>query len=105
MLLLSFWEILTTVISVKVPKFHQHVNFPTRGNKTLDKCCSNIRKAFTVVPKPHFWKCNYFAVLLRPTYIKRLKTDPVTVRTEIKWTDSALGELQGCLEATDMNIQ
>ncbi len=87
-----------------IPKLHQLVNFPTRGNNTLDKCYTNIRNAYAAVPKPHFGKCDHLAILLRPTYIRRLKADPVRVRTVMRWTDSALGELQGCLEATDMNI-
>lgn len=87
-----------------IPKLHQFVNFPTRGNNILDKCYSNIRNAYTAVSKPHFGKCDHLAILLQPTYIKRFKADPVTVRTVKMWTDDALAELQGCLEATDMSI-
>ncbi|CAM4331524.1 unnamed protein product [Leuciscus chuanchicus] len=39
-----------------------------------------------------------------PTYIKRLKAQPVTTKTVNTWTDSAQASLQGCLEATDWNI-
>lgn len=87
-----------------IPKFYQFVNFPTRGNRTLDKCYSNIKGAYTAVSKPHFGKCDHLAILLQPIYIKRLKVDSDSVRTVNMWTDSALEELRGCLEATDMNI-
>jgi len=73
-----------------IPRFYQFVNFPTRGNSTLDKCYSNIKRAYTAVSKPHFGKCDHLAIH--------------TVRTVNMWTDNALMELQGCLEATDMNI-
>lgn len=85
-------------------KLHQFVNFPTRGNNILDQCYSNIGKAYTAVPKPHFGKSDHLAILLQPTYITRLKANSVTVKTMKMWTDSALADLQGCLEATDMAI-
>lgn len=87
-----------------IPRFYQCVNFPTGGNRTLDKCYSNIRNAYTAVSKPHFGKCNHLAILLQPIYIRKLIADPDTVRTVNMWTDTTLEELQGCLEATDMNI-
>lgn len=36
----------------KMPKLHQYVIFPTKGNKTLDHCYSNIRNIFSAKPKP-----------------------------------------------------
>ncbi|XP_068569872.1 uncharacterized protein [Cebidichthys violaceus] len=62
-----------------MPKLHQFVNFPTRGNNTLDHCYSNIKKAYTAVPKPHFGRSDHLAILLQPTYIARLRASPVTV--------------------------
>ncbi len=86
------------------PKFHQFLNFPTGGNIIFYKCYSNIGGAYTAVSMPHLGKCDHFAILLQPTCIRKLKADPDTVRTVKMWTDNALAELQGCLEATDMNI-
>ena len=88
MLLSVFWETLTN-LQKNMPKLHQFVNFPTRGNKTLDHCYSNIRNAFSAVPKPHFGKANHLAIRLKPVYNKRLKTKQVTVRTVNTWTDGA----------------
>jgi len=87
-----------------LPKYHPYVTFPTRGKNTLDQCYSNLRKAYLAEPKPHFGKSDHLAILLKPTYIKQLKANPVTVRTVKIWTDSATAKLQGCLELTDMNI-
>lgn len=87
-----------------MPKLYQFVTFPTRGNNTLDRCYNNIRKAYSAEPEPHLGKSDHLAILLKPAYIKRLKSKPVTVKTVNTWTDSALADLQGCLEATDMNI-
>ncbi|XP_032872293.1 NACHT, LRR and PYD domains-containing protein 12-like [Amblyraja radiata] len=56
-----------------IPKLYQFVTFPTRGNKTLDHCYSNIKNAFTAEPIPHFGKSDHLAIRLKPTYTKRLK--------------------------------
>jgi hypothetical protein len=87
-----------------IPKLYKSVTFPTRGNKTLDQCYSNIKNAFLAAPLPHFGKSDHLAIILRPACIKRLKARPVTIKTVNTWTDSAQASLQGCLEATDWNI-
>lgn len=87
-----------------MPKLYQFVTFPTRENKILDHCYSNIKNAFIAEPKPHFGKSDHLAIRLKPTYIKRLKAQPVTIKTVNTWTASAQAGLQGCLEATDWNI-
>lgn len=61
-----------------IPKLYQFVTFPTRGNKTLDHCYSNIRDTCTAEPKPHFGKSDHLVIRLKPTYTKRLKAQPVT---------------------------
>lgn len=70
----------------------------------MDKCYSKIRSGYTAVSKPHFGKCDNLAIQLHPTYTRKLKANPDTVRTVKMWTDNTLAELQGCLEATDMNM-
>lgn len=57
-----------------IPKLYQFVNFPTRRNKTLYHCYSNIRNAFTAEIKPHFGKSDHLAIQLKPDYTKRLKS-------------------------------
>lgn len=87
-----------------IPKLYQFVTFPTRESKILDHCCSNIRNAFVAEPKPHSGKSDHLAIQLKPTYTKRLKAQPATVKTVNTWTDNAQASLQGCLEATEWNI-
>lgn len=65
-----------------IPKFHQFVNFPTRGVNILDKCYCHIKGAYTAVSKLHFGKCDHLAILLQPTYMRKLKAGPVRVKTE-----------------------
>ncbi|KAI2645121.1 hypothetical protein H4Q32_027825 [Labeo rohita] len=86
-----------------MPKLYQFVTFPTRGNKILDQCYSNIKNAFLAEPQSHFGKSDHLAIRLKPTYNKRLQTKPVTVRTINTWTDGAIASLEGCFEATDWN--
>lgn len=77
---------------------------PHQGRQLLGQMLQYITNAYIAVAKSHFRKCEHLAILLQPTYTKRLKANPVTVRTVKMWTEDALAELQGCLEATDMNI-
>lgn len=85
-----------------IPKYYHFVNVTSRGNNFLHKCYSNIMNAYAAVSKPLFGNSDLLAILLQPTYIKRLKAVPVTARTGKMWTDDAITELQGCLEATNM---
>ena len=39
-------------VKTVLPQFHQHVNFATRGAKTLDKVYTNIKEAFRAAPIP-----------------------------------------------------
>ena len=78
-----------------IPKLYKSVTFPTRGNKTLDQCYSNIKNAFLAAPLPHFGKSDHLAIILRPAYIKRLKARPVTIKTVNTWTDECTGESAG----------
>ena len=64
-----------------LPKYVQSITFPTRGKNMFDKCYSNLTKAFTAVPEPNFGKSDHIAILLQPTYSKKLKAEPVTVMT------------------------
>lgn len=87
-----------------IPKLHQFVTFPTRGNNTLDYCYSNLSNTYSAIPKPHFSKLDHLVILLQLIYITMLKANPVTVRIVNIWTGSALADLLGCLEATGINI-
>lgn len=66
------------------PKYEQYITFPYSGNNTLHQCYSNIKKAYTAVPKSNFDISDYIAILLQPLHTKKLKAELVTVRTEQK---------------------
>lgn len=70
MLFLLSWDTLITAILKKkkhLSRLYQFVTFPTRENKTLNQCYSNIRNAFVAKPKPHFGKSDHLAIWLKPT--------------------------------------
>jgi len=41
-------------MSKVLPKYHQHVNFPTRGDQTLDNCYSQLQNSYSP-PPPCLW--------------------------------------------------
>lgn len=51
-----------------LPRFHQHVDFPTRGNNTLDCVYSNICRAYRARPRPHLRFSDHISILLAPAY-------------------------------------
>lgn len=88
-------------------KLHLFVTFTTRENKTLDHCYSNITNAFSAEPQPHIGKSDHLAIRFKQVYNKRLKIQPVTVRTITTRTTSASEQdnLQRCLESTAWNMK
>ncbi|KAK3557165.1 hypothetical protein QTP70_024707 [Hemibagrus guttatus] len=50
-----------------LPKFHQHVDFATRGVNTLDLVYSNIPGAYHTEPRSHLGYSDHISVLLTPT--------------------------------------
>ncbi len=63
-----------------------------------------MNNAYAVSPQPHIGKSDHLPILPQPTYIKKQEANSVTIRTVKMRTESALAELQGCLEETDINI-
>ncbi len=56
-----------------LPKFHQHVNFATRGSNTLDLVYTNIKDSYRAAPLAHVGNSDHRAVLLTPRYRPRVK--------------------------------
>jgi hypothetical protein len=56
------------------------------------------------VPEPNFSKYDHIAILLQPTYSKKLKAKAVSVMTVQKWSDDALSELRDCLQTTNIDV-
>lgn len=81
--------------------FHQYVNSPTRKDKTIDLCYGNIRGAYRALIKAPLGNSDHNAVVLLPTYVRKLKREP-TVTKEVKvWSTEAVEQLKGCFECTD----
>ncbi len=51
-----------------LPKFHQHVNFATRGNNTLDFVYTTEKNAYKAVPRSHLRHSDHISVMLIPAY-------------------------------------
>ncbi|PWA30377.1 hypothetical protein CCH79_00020582 [Gambusia affinis] len=68
-----------------LPNFHQHVEFMTREENTLDLVSTNIKKAFRATPHLH------------------LDTYPVVKKVRA-WPEGALSALQDCFECTDWGM-
>lgn len=51
-----------------LPKFHQYVKCPTRGDNNLDHVYSNIKHAYRAVPLPHLGRSDHLSLLLTPAY-------------------------------------
>ena len=58
-----------------LPIYHQHINFPTRGDQILDHCYSQIWKSYKPLPCPAFGKSDHTSIMLIPTYRQRLKQE------------------------------
>lgn len=87
-----------------LPKYHQHVNIPTRVKNTLDHVYSNIRSAYRAAPRPHFGHSNHISLFLYPVYRQKLKqTNPVTKQVKL-WTSETEGILQDCFAQTDWDV-
>ncbi|KAK3514687.1 hypothetical protein QTP70_027770 [Hemibagrus guttatus] len=46
-----------------LPKFHQHVDFATRGTNTLDLVYANIPSAYRAEPRPHLGYSDHISVM------------------------------------------
>ncbi|KAK2918358.1 hypothetical protein Q8A73_002729 [Channa argus] len=86
------------------PKYHQHVDIPTRDKNTLDHVYSNIPGAYRAAPRPHFGHSDHISLFLYPAYRQRLKqTHPVTKRVKL-WTPETENTLQDCFALTDWDV-
>ncbi|KAI4889071.1 hypothetical protein NFI96_016104, partial [Prochilodus magdalenae] len=56
-----------------LPKYHQHVSFPTRENNILDQVYSNVRGGYKAAARPHFGRYDHISVFLYPAYRQLLK--------------------------------
>ncbi|KAL4009710.1 hypothetical protein ACER0C_003562 [Sarotherodon galilaeus] len=87
-----------------LPKYYQHISFPTRGDQTLDHCYTPFKECYKPLPRPAFGKADHCSILLLPAYRQRLKQEKPASRVIYKWDSEAEEVLQDCFETTDWQI-
>ncbi|KAI4905610.1 hypothetical protein NFI96_003218 [Prochilodus magdalenae] len=87
-----------------LPKYHQHVSFPTRENNILDQVYSNVRGGYKAAARPHFGRSDHISVFLYPAYRQLLKQAPPVSKTIKVWTEETDLVLQDCFDTTDWEV-
>ena len=84
-----------------LPKFHQHVTIPTRGNNTLDRVYTIKRDAYKAFPHPHLGFSDHISIMLVPAYRPLLRRQTPAQRIITVWPSDAVPALQDCFQRTD----
>ncbi len=86
------------------PKMHQHIDFPTRGNNTLDFVYTTQRGAYKALPLPHLGASDHITVMLMPAYRPLFKViKPIHKQIQV-WPEGSSEALQDCFDTTDWNM-
>ncbi len=86
------------------PKMHQHIDFPTRGNNTLDFVYTTQRGAYKALPLPHLGASDHITVMLMPAYRPLVKViKPIHKQIQV-WPEGSSEALQDCFDTTDWNL-
>ena len=95
----------TCVIDSYIPHFTQYIDFPTRKEKTIDKCYVNVKNAYKAKQLPALGESDHLMIELLPAYKTLMKRMPVEKKEIRAWDDSdACQSLRGCFECTDWNV-
>ena len=87
-----------------LPKLHQHVDFPTRGDNILDLVYTTHKGAYKATPLPHIGLSDHITVMLMPAYRQRVKANkPVRKQVNV-WPEGASDALQDCFDTTDWEM-
>ena len=85
--------------------FSQYVTCTTRLDNTLDLCFSNIANAYnTCYKRDPLGISDHHCVLLRPSYIPKLKREKSIVKTIKIDKGEQCEQLQDCFDSTDWDI-
>ncbi|KAK3533297.1 hypothetical protein QTP70_015171 [Hemibagrus guttatus] len=87
-----------TNLKTVLPKFHQHVDFATRGVNMLDLVYINIPGAYRAEPRLHLGYSDHISVMLIPAYRPLVNRSKPVLKQVITWP---AGTLQDCFECSD----
>ncbi len=83
---------------------HQHIDFPTRGNNTLDFVYTTQRGAYKALPLAHLGASDHITVMLMPAYRLLIKViKPVQKQIQV-WPEGSSEALQDCFDTTDWDM-
>ncbi|KAI3353887.1 hypothetical protein L3Q82_005089 [Scortum barcoo] len=72
-----------------LPRYHQHISCPTRGENTLDHVYTPYADTYKALPRSPFGKSDHASLLLLPSYRQKLKRDGPVTRTIQQWSDQS----------------
>ncbi|KAK3528893.1 hypothetical protein QTP70_012063 [Hemibagrus guttatus] len=81
-----------------LPKFHQHVDFATRGVNTLDLVYTNIPGMYRAEPRPHLGYSDHISVMLISAYRPLIRCSKPILKLVKTWPEGATSALQDCFE-------
>ena len=87
-----------------LPKLHQHVNFATRGENTLDCVYTEHKGAYRASPLPHIGASDHLTVMLIPAYRQRARAIRPAQKEVRVWPEGSTVALQDCFETTDWGM-
>lgn len=87
-----------------LPKYYQHVSFPTRENNILDQVYNNVKGAYKAAPRPHFRKVDHIYMFLCPTYRQLLKQATLVSKAVKVWNEETELVLQDCFDCTNWDV-
>ncbi|KAI4903867.1 hypothetical protein NFI96_004566, partial [Prochilodus magdalenae] len=87
-----------------LPKYYQHINFPTRGEQILNHRYTALKDSYKPLPRPAFGKADHTSILLLPAYRQRLKQAKPALRSVYQWSEEAIFTLQDCFESTNWQM-
>ncbi|KAI3358270.1 hypothetical protein L3Q82_003267 [Scortum barcoo] len=84
-----------------LPRYHQHISCPTRGENTLDHVYTPYTDmdTYKLLPRSPFRKSDHASVLLLPSYRQKLKRDGPVTRTIQQWSDQSDSALHATASA------
>lgn len=88
-------------LNTVLPKFHQNVSCPTKGDKTLHHVYTNMAEAYKATTLPHLGQSDHLSLFLFPKYTPLIGCVKPTVKV---WPEGADSTLQQRFQNTDWSV-